>query len=406
MVASGIEARRVKLKEVCDRITVGHVGPMADKYSGEGIPFLRSQNIAPFHLVLDDLKYIPQAFHEKLRKSCLRPGDVAVVRTGYPGTACVIPTTFSELNCADLVVITPSKELNPHYLAAIFNSAWGVASVAGNLVGVAQQHFNIGAARELEVSLPPRSVQDKVAGILTAYEELIENNQRRIWILEAMARALYREWFIDFRFPGHEKVGRVKSVIGEIPESWEWRQLKEVVKVIYGFPFQSKGFNSEGNGTPVVRIRDIPEGISFTFTGEEADPKYHIKDGDILTGMDGDFHMCIWSGGHAYQNQRVARFESNDELGRFHLYFALEKPIQEFNKAIVGTTVGHLGDMHIKTIQIAWPPVRLRRRAFEVLDPMSDQVITLAREIRNLRRTRDLLLGRLLSASSHTSRLD
>jgi type I restriction enzyme S subunit len=239
MVASGIEARRVKLKEVCDRITVGHVGPMADKYSGEGIPFLRSQNIAPFHLVLDDLKYIPQAFHEKLRKSCLRPGDVAVVRTGYPGTACVIPTTFSELNCADLVVITPSKELNPHYLAAIFNSAWGVASVAGNLVGVAQQHFNIGAARELEVSLPPRSVQDKVAGILTAYEELIENNQRRIWILEAMARALYREWFIDFRFPGHEKVGRVKSVIGEIPESWEWRQLKEVVKVIYGFPFQS-----------------------------------------------------------------------------------------------------------------------------------------------------------------------
>src|SRR6185436_18269496 len=106
MTASRTETRRVRLKDVCDRITVGHVGPMADKYSEEGVPFLRSQNIAPFRLVLDDLKHIPQDFHERLRKSCLRPGDVAVVRTGYPGTACVIPRRFFELNCADLVVIT------------------------------------------------------------------------------------------------------------------------------------------------------------------------------------------------------------------------------------------------------------------------------------------------------------
>jgi type I restriction enzyme, S subunit len=140
---------KIKLTEVCERITVGHVGPMADKYTAEGVPFLRSQNITPFRLNLDDIKFIPPDFHEKLRKSALQPGDVEVVRTGYPGTACVIPNTFTELNCADLVVITPSRELNPYYLVAIFNSSWGVASVAGNLVGVAQQHFNIGAAREL-----------------------------------------------------------------------------------------------------------------------------------------------------------------------------------------------------------------------------------------------------------------
>lgn len=191
--------RKIKLKDVCDRITVGHVGSMADKYTTEGVPFLRSQNIMPFRLNLDEIKFIPPDFHESLRKSSLRPGDVAVVRTGYPGTACVIPNSFAELNCADLVVITPSKELNPYYLAAIFNSAWGIASVAGNLVGVAQQHFNVGAARELEVSLPPRLTQDRIAGILSAYDELIENNQRRIRILEEMARSLYREWFVHFR---------------------------------------------------------------------------------------------------------------------------------------------------------------------------------------------------------------
>jgi type I restriction enzyme S subunit len=113
--------------------------------------------------------------------------------------------------------------------------------------------------------------------------------------------------------------------------------------------------------------------------------------------MDGDFHMCIWSGGHAFQNQRVARFESNGEIGNLHLFLALEKPIQEFNRAIVGTTVAHLGDMHIKTVQVVWPPSNLRDKARESLEPISKLVIALKQRILTLRRTRDLLLPRLLS---------
>jgi type I restriction enzyme S subunit len=113
--------------------------------------------------------------------------------------------------------------------------------------------------------------------------------------------------------------------------------------------------------------------------------------------MDGDFHMCIWSSGHAFQNQRVARFESNGQIGNFHLFLALECPVQEFNKAIVGTTVAHLGDMHIKTIKLVWPPYELRAKARDVLEPMSEQIIDLKCQIQNLRRTRDLLLPRLLS---------
>jgi len=140
------------------------------------------------------------------------------------------------------------------------------------------------------------------------------------------------------------------------------------------------------------------DGSINTFTDEDAEPKYHIKNGEILVGMDGDFHMCIWSSGHALQNQRVAKFESNGEIGNYHLFLALELPIQTWNKSIVGTTVAHLGDMHIKTIQIVWPPAKILAKASEVLEPMSRQIIALKRQIQNLRRTRDLLLPRLLSA--------
>ena len=83
--------QEVKLKDVCEYITVGYVGPMAEEYEETGIPFLRSLNIKPFKLDYDSLKFIGEKFHEKLKKSALRPNDLVVVRTGYPGTACVIP---------------------------------------------------------------------------------------------------------------------------------------------------------------------------------------------------------------------------------------------------------------------------------------------------------------------------
>jgi type I restriction enzyme S subunit len=249
----------------------------------------------------------------------------------------------------------------------------------------------------IPVSVPPFPVQLRIAGILSTYDDLMKNSQRRIRILEAMARALYREWFVYFRFPGHEKLSRVASPLGNIPQGWEVRTVKDIAAVTYGFPFQSKKFNTDGIGTPVIRIRDILDGSINTFTDEEAESKYHIKNGDILVGMDGDFHMCIWSSGHAFQNQRVAKFESNGEIGNYHLFLALELPIQTWNKSIVGTTVAHLGDMHIKTIQIAWPPAKILAKARDILEPMSEQIIALKCQVQNLRRTRDLLLPRLLS---------
>ena len=80
----------------------------------------------------------------------------------------------------------------------------------------------------MKVSVPPLPVQRRIAGILSAYDELMENSQRRIRILEAMARALYREWFVHFRFPGHEKLPRVASPLGDIPQGWEVRDRGEI----------------------------------------------------------------------------------------------------------------------------------------------------------------------------------
>src|SRR3989338_1706747 len=112
--------------------------------------------------------------------------------------------------------------------------------------GAAQQNLNQDLIRQFALSLPPLPVQRRIAGILSAYDELIENNQRRIRILEEMARSLYREWFVHFRYPGHETVPLVDSQLGRIPQGWEIGAIGDFIQFKSGFAFKSGSFTADG----------------------------------------------------------------------------------------------------------------------------------------------------------------
>ncbi|MBA4388400.1 MAG: restriction endonuclease subunit S [Verrucomicrobia bacterium] len=386
--------RKVKLKDVCNRITVGHVGPMADKYTDVGIPFLRSQNIMPFRLHLDDIKYIPADFHEKLRKSALRAGDVAVVRTGYPGTACVIPETFPELNCADLVVITPSSDLNPFYLAAIFNSAWGMASVAGNLVGVAQQHFNIGSAREMEISLPPLPTQRKIAAILSAYDDLIANSDRRIKILEEMAQNLYREWFVKFRFPGHEKVKIVDSPLGKIPQGWEVKKFGEMADVRWG-------------DTATTKASYVSEGFdAYSATGLDGKLDHYDFDrtGVVLSAIGANCGRTWYVNGKWSCIKNTIRFWSTSAaVSDVYLYFVSRDSAFWPKRGAAQPFISQTDALNcLVLVSSDWQMTKFTAFARDVLKQKGG----LERRNRNLRQTRDLLLPKLISGEIDVSGLD
>ena len=114
--------------------------------------------------------------------------------------------------------------------------------------GAATPIINKSAFSDIEINVPPLPIQHRIAGILSAYDDLIENSQRRIKILEEMARRLYREWFVYFRFPGHEGCRLVQSSLGEIPEGWEVRKLRDVCRLTMGQSPKSETYNELGNG--------------------------------------------------------------------------------------------------------------------------------------------------------------
>ncbi|MDM7953493.1 MAG: restriction endonuclease subunit S [Cyanobium sp. CZS 25K] len=146
----------------CEYITVGFVGKMADQYVISGVPFLRSLNVRPFYFDKENLAFISPSFHASIRKSSLRPGDLAIVRTGAPGQCCVIPESLPEANCSDLVIARPARRLVADYGAIVINSTLGQGFVKSEQVGVAQSHFNVGSMKRAPLQLPSIPEQHEI----------------------------------------------------------------------------------------------------------------------------------------------------------------------------------------------------------------------------------------------------
>jgi type I restriction enzyme S subunit len=155
----------VALEDVTSEITVGYVGPMASEYIEKGIPFLRSQNVDFLRVNTKDIKHITPKFHDRLKKSALKPGDVVIVRTGKPGTCSVIPAWLPVANCSDLVIVRCSDKLNADFLSYYVNSVSSY-HVATHLVGAVQQHFNVESARKIRLKLPPIEEQKVISEFL------------------------------------------------------------------------------------------------------------------------------------------------------------------------------------------------------------------------------------------------
>ena len=228
--------------------------------------------------------------------------------------------------------------------------------------------------KNIELAFPTEEERKRIAAILSDYDAAIANCRKQIALLEEAAMRLYREW---------AKKDMGKKVL-----------LVDVVEVVYGFPFEGKLFNSKGDGLPIVRIRNVPEGESNDYTVETAPDRYVVRDGDLLIGMDGEFYVNFWSGGDAYLVQRTCRLRPNEARLTGFVREAIRKPIEEFQAAIVGSTVGHLGKRDIDTIKITMPT---DSEFVELLQKGFAQQLNYRKQIRSLIEARDRLLPKLMN---------
>ena len=283
------------------------------------------------------------------------------------------------------------------------------------VTGVTVPHISGEQIRAFRCPLPPVGIQHKIASILSTYDDLIENNTRRIVILEKMAQSLYREWFIEFRFPGHEKARFIDSTLGRIPEGWDLKTLADLCvenKGIQTGPFGSQLHQSDysNDGVPVLMPKDIIDSRidldSVARVPEEICSRlarHRLQEGDIVYGRRGDigrktlirYDQSGWLCGtgcmrlRPNQNRILARFMF-DSLGRPEVVGLIA------GKA-AGAIMPNLNVGILSSIPLLVPPLNSQASYDQFIVPMFSEVATLVLKNERLRTTRDLLLPKLMS---------
>lgn len=260
----------------------------------------------------------------------------------------------------------------------------------------------------IELSNICEDEQKVISKVLTKIDKKIALNNKINTELEAMAKLIYDYWFVQFDFPDANgkpykssggKMVYNKALKREIPLGWEARKLTEEVDVQYGYPFSTKMFNKERMGNPIVRIRNILENSITMYSTEAVDDKYLIKKGDLLIGMDGNFHLNFWDKNACYLNQRCVRIRKNKNSVASHLQvkFDIEPYIKSREKNVSRTTVGHLSAKDIDALNVLIPFSESVLSQRECFDNILRKIIINRNENQALSKLRDWLLPMLMN---------
>ena len=251
-----------------------------------------------------------------------------------------------------------------------------------------------------------KETQQKIAKILSDIDDKIEVLHQINDNLAELAKTIYDYWFVQFDFPDENgkpyKSSGGKMVYNEvlkreIPEGWEVDNIFNMASIQYGFPFSTDFFNENKIGVPVIRIRDIKDNqISNFSTEEKIDSKYIIKKGEILIGMDGNFHINYWANDNCYLNQRVVKIQGI-ELSNIYLKEQIEPYIKTREKSISRTTVGHLSDKDLRSINIIIPNNLIMIKINSFYNNTLNKFIENLQQIQHLQSLRDWLLPMLMN---------
>ena len=378
----------VQLGDVCE-VVPGFAFKSKD-WQDSGIPVIRIKNIRDDRSVnTTDCACVPsKLLTERLRKYLLYDGDILIAMTG--ATAGKV----GRLRCKERYFLNQRvAKILPvgveyGYLWPLLSSDEYRQRFFCLADGAAQPNMSGGQIETVEIPLPPLPTQRKTASILSAYDDLIENNLRRIKSLEEMAQNLYREWFVKFRFPGHENARFVDSPLGRIPEGWEVRALGDILKLKYGKALKQADRHAG----------DVPVFGSSGIVGHH--DRNLVSGPGIIVGRKGNVGSVFWSDADFYPID-TAYFVVSQLPLRFLFYDLQTKNFINNDAAVPG-----LSRRQAYSLETIVPSARMLREFCELAEEFERQASVLRCKSQTLRRTRDLLLPKLIAGELDVSELD
>jgi len=378
----------------------------ASEYTETGTTVINVRNIGMGNIKAGKLEFIPNATRDRLSSHILRSGDIVFGRKGAVERHVFIRKEqdgwFQGSDCLRLRFI--SSRVLPLFASYFFTTKehqqWMMNQCSH---GATMASLNQDILKRINLPSPELQIQENVIGILSAYDELIENSKKRIEVLDSMVRLLYREWFVRFRFPGHESVIRVPSPLCEIPPEWEVLEIAELAEIVLG-------------GTPSRNVKEywtagtIPwlksgqlndfrviEGTELiTRSGLENSATKLMPPRTVLIAITGAILISFLEI-EACANQSVIGIHGAQKVSQEYLHIYLRENISVFESKMSGSAQQHINKEIVKRTKILVPPPAIADAFSSLVQPAYEEIRTLLLKIQNLGCARDLLLPRLLS---------
>lgn len=394
------EWKKVKLKDCCHSISDGdHLPPPK---SNSGVPFVTIANIdATNHIDFGNTMFVPLEYYNNLndiRKA--KCNDILYSVVGSFGKPALIKENIPFAFQRHIAILRPNNEIaDSRFLYYVMLTRDFFMQADTVAIGAAQRTISLTALRNMEVKLPSMETQHRIASILSRYDSLIENYQKQIKLLEEVAQRLYKEWFFDLHFPGHENT----KIVDGVPEGWEKKPIKTIIELQSGYAFKSSAFMEDGI-YKIVTIKNVKDGA---FDGEnvskiasipEKMPKHCIlEDGDILLSLTGNVgRVCIVNGKNYLLNQRVAKLKSAYKAYTYCLFRSRDMFI-EVNNLANGAAQQNVSPIRIGEMKILIPEKKWLDDFERTVSNYILGIITLQSQIRFLTEARDRLFPKLMS---------
>lgn len=407
-----------KIKQLPIEIIDGdrsHRYPKRSEFQETGVLFLNTANIVQNRLDLTEANFISLEKFNEIRKGRLQQFDIVITTRGSIGKVALFNLTppTGIINAQMLILRADSKVIDPKFLFYQLCDNSFQTKLKNFASGAAQPQIPIMDLKEIEIKVPPLVTQRKIAAILSAYDDLIKNNTRRIKILEDMAQTLYREWFVHFRFPGHENVPMAESELGLIPQGWKVVPASEAIFV------NPKTSVSRDTIKPFVPMKSATEYSMLITEIEEktGNSGAKFKNGDTLFAR---ITPCLENGRTGFvqflPNDDEIAFGSTEfivlrsrTLNPYFIYLLAQT--RDFRENAIKSMTGATGRQRVlnecfDNYFLPNPNPEILCQFESTIAPLFRKVQNLSEKNTNLHQTRDLLLPKLISGEIDVSELD
>jgi type I restriction enzyme, S subunit len=395
----------IKIGDIADVRRGASPRPINDFIAEEGMPWLKIADIE------DNGKYIKKTkefiIYNGISKSVIvHPGYLVLSNSATPG----IPQIMKITACIHdgWLLLSPKKEfIDKDFLYYLLK--YNRKKLLNDATGAVFNNLRTDTVANFEVKIPELNKQKMISDILSAYDNLINTNKERIQYLEEAARLLYREWFVYFRFPGHQQV----KFIDGIPEGWENTKIKKLGQIITGkTPSKKNSRNFNGN-IPFIKTPDMHKAKIILNTeetlseiGVSSQKNKVLPSWSILVSCIGTVGVVAMNLFKSQTNQQINSVIPKNKYYRYYSYFCLSR-IKPLLEAIGGgSTMANINKNKFENIKIVVPTENLLIEFYHLVDPIFNQIALLLDQNQKLAQARDLLLPRLMSGKIDVSNFD